>query len=150
MCSSILYITVLEPLVTHASHSNINAFAQNPFFALSTKILNIYSDAIRQNMENLILSSAKIIQQQTIQAWTNAAQSCSKALAENAMSNQQQAIKRITDANREAFEMLAWDLSPFEMQPMNGFANGFSTAANSGSKPNSVSKSKRAKSKRVK
>jgi hypothetical protein len=47
--------------VTHASTSNTNAFAQNPFFALSTKMLNIYSDAIRQNMENLTVSSAKII-----------------------------------------------------------------------------------------
>lgn len=126
-------------MTTASSSSNTNAFAQNPFFALSTKIVNIYSDTIRQNMENLTVSSAKIIQQQTIQAWTNAAQSCSKALAENAMSSQQQAIERINDANQKAFGILSWDLSPFNMQPITGFANWFPTATNS------ISKSKRVK-----
>lgn len=108
--------------MTNASPST-NVFAQNPFLALSTKIVNVYSEAIRQNMEYLSVSSARIIQEQTIKAWTNAAQSCSKALAENAMSSQQQAIERIADANRKAFGILAWDLSPFKMQPMAGFAN---------------------------
>jgi len=133
-------MTVLETLVTTASSfSNTNAFTQNPFFALSTKIANVYSDAIRQNMENLTVSAARIIQQQTIQAWTNAAQSCGKALAENAMSSQQQAIERITDANRKAFGIFGWELSPFKMQPMAGFANWLPTTTKT------VSKSKRVK-----
>jgi chaperonin GroEL (HSP60 family) len=133
-------ITVLETFVSNpSSFSSTNVFAQNPFFALSTKIADIYSDAIRQNMEKLTVSSAKIIQQQTIQAWTNAAQSCSKALAENAMSSQQQAIERITDANRKAFGIFGWDLSSFKLQPMTGFANGFATTTKY------VSKSKRVK-----
>jgi hypothetical protein len=64
-------MTVMEPLVTYApSSSNTNALSQNPFFALSTKIAKVYGDALRQNMEHLTVSSAKIIQQQTIQAWT--------------------------------------------------------------------------------
>jgi predicted exporter len=104
--------------VINASYTDTNVLAQNPFFTLATKITNVYSDAIRKNMEDLTVSSAKVIQEQTIQAWTNAVQSCSKALAENAMSNQQQAIERITEANQKAFGMLAVDLSPFKMQPM--------------------------------
>jgi hypothetical protein len=116
---SILFITVLDSLVTNASSAtDTNVLAQNPVFTFATKILNVYSGAIRQNMEDLTVSSAKIIQEQTIQAWTNAAQSCSKALAENAMSNQRQAIERIIEANQKAFGILAVDLSPFKMQPM--------------------------------
>lgn len=107
--------------MTNAASANV--FSQNPYFALSNKILNVYSEAIRQNMEYLSVSSARIIQEQAIKTWTNAAQSCSKALAENAMSSQQKAIERIADANRKAFGMLAWDFSPFKMQPMAGFAN---------------------------
>ena len=109
-------------LVTDASPS-INVFAQNPFLALSTKIVNVYSEAIRQNMEYLSISSARIIQEQTIKAWTNAAQSCSAALAENAMFSQQQAVERLVDANRKVFEILAGDLSAFRMQPVTGFSN---------------------------
>jgi hypothetical protein len=136
----------MEPLVTTASSfSNTNAFAQNPFFTLSTKIVTLYSDAIRQNMENLTVSSAKIIQQQTIQAWTNVAQSCSKALAQNALSSQRQAIERITETNRKTFGILGWDLNPFKMQPMTGFANWFPAAPNSVSQSKSVSKTKRVK-----
>lgn len=106
--------------MTNAARST-NVFEQNPFLSLSTKILTIYSEAIRQNMEYLSVSSARIIQEQAIKAWTNAAQSCSKALAANAMSSQQQSMERIADANRKAFGALALDLSPFKMQP--GFAN---------------------------
>ncbi len=119
-----------------------NVFSQNPFLALSTKIVNVYSEAIRQNLENLTVSSANIIQQQTIQAWTNAAQSCSQALTKNAISSQQQAIERITDANRKAFGMLALDLSPFKMQPMTGLADWFTSIPDS---PSAKSKSKRVK-----
>lgn len=108
--------------MTNASPSP-NVFSQNPFFALTTKIVNVYGEAIRQNMEYLSVSSARIIQEQSIKAWTNATQSCSKALAENAMSSQQQAIARIVDANRKAFGILASDLSPFKMQPMTEFTN---------------------------
>ncbi|HJV73847.1 MAG TPA: hypothetical protein VJ654_06480 [Noviherbaspirillum sp.] len=108
--------------MTNASPSP-NVFSQNPFFALTTKIANVYGEAIRQNMEYLSVSSARIIQEQTIKAWTNATQSCSEALAENAMSSQQQAIERIVDAHRKAFGILASDLSPFKMQPLTGFAN---------------------------
>ena len=102
-----------------------DVFSQNPFFALSTKILNIYAEAIRQNMEAMSISSVKIIQEQTIKAWSDAMQSCSKALAENAMSRQQPAIDRIADANRETFRVVLGDLSPFKIQPMAGVANWF-------------------------
>lgn len=105
-------------MIHTSSFTDTNAFTQNPFFGLATKITNVYSDAIRKNMEDLAVSSAKVIQEQTIQAWTSAAQSCSKALAENAISNQQQAIERIIEAHQKVFGILAVDLSPFKMQPM--------------------------------
>lgn len=110
---------------------------------MSTKILNIYSEAIRQNIEYLSVSSARIIQEQTVKAWTDVAQSCSKALAANAVSSQQQAMERIADANRKAFGALASDFSPFKMQPTPGFANWLPDM------PGAPSSSK-AKSKRVK
>jgi polyhydroxyalkanoate synthesis regulator protein len=114
--------TILETLVTNASPA-INVFSQNPFLALSTKIANVYGEALQQHMAYLSASSARIIQEQAVMAWTQAAQSCSKALAENALASQQQAIARIADANRKAFGMLASDFSPFKMQPMAGFTN---------------------------
>lgn len=98
-----------------------NALAQNPFFAMSSKILALYTDAMQQNMQHLTESSAKIIQEQTTKAWTEAAQSCSKALAANAMSSQQQAIQRMTEANQKAFGMMGWGMNPFDMQPMTRF-----------------------------
>lgn len=105
------------------SNTDTHVLAQNPFFTLATEIVHVYSDAVRQNMEDLTVSSAKILQEQTMQAWTNAAQSCSKALAENAMSNQQRAIERITEANQHVFRILAEGLSPLKMQPIAGLAN---------------------------
>lgn len=114
-----------------------NVFVQNPFLALSTKIVGVYSEAIRQNMEYLSVSSARIIQEQAIKAWTDAVQSCSKALAENAMSSQQQAMERIADANRTAFEMLASGFSPFKMPPMAGLAEWFPAMPDAASMSNS-------------
>ena len=124
--------------MTTASPST-TVFAQNPFLAVSTKIANVYSEAIRQNMQYLTVSSARIIQEQTVKAWTNAAQSCTKALAENVMSSQQKALERMTDANQKAFGILAWDLSPFKMQPMNAFTSWFPamTDMTASSKPTS-------------
>jgi hypothetical protein len=116
--------------LTNASFINdndTNVLPQHPFFNLATNIFNVYSDAVRQNVEELTVSSAKIIQEQTIRAWTNAAQSCSKALAKNAMFSQQQSIERIIEANKKAFGIFAVDLSPFKMQPMAGVANWLPT-----------------------
>lgn len=126
--------------MTNASAA-ANVFAQHPFLTLSTKIVNVYSEAIRQNMEYLSVSSARIIQGQAIKAWTDAVQSCSKALAENAMSSQQQAMERIAEANRKAFEMLASDFSPFKMAPMAGLADWFPAVPDAAS----TSKSRRAR-----
>jgi len=131
--------------------NDTNVLAQNPFMNSATKIMNVYSDAVRQNMEGLIVSSAKIIQSETIRAWTSAAQSCSKALAENAMSSQQQALERIIEANKEVFGIFGMDLSPFKMQPMAGVADWLPTAAKRpSSKPGKVDKVRNAKSSSLK
>jgi hypothetical protein len=113
-----------------SSFTDTNVVLQNPFLALSTRILNVYSDAFRQNMENLTASSARIIQEETMRAWNDAVQSCTKALAKNAMSSQQRAMERINEANQKAFGILVTDFSPFKMQPMAGVANWMPPMAN--------------------
>lgn len=134
---SIYYRT--GPLVTTVSPST-NLLAQNPFLVVSTKIANVYGEAIRQNMEYLTVSSARIIQEQTIKAWADAAQSCSKALAANVMSSQQKALERMADANQKAFGILAWDMSPFKMQPMNAFTSWFPAMTNTAAPSKSTSR----------
>jgi hypothetical protein len=93
-----------------------NVLAQNPFFSLSTKVANIYGDAIRKNLEELTVSSTKIVQEQAIQAWTNAAQSCTKALVQNAMSHHQQALDRIAKANQRVFEVFTTNFTSLNFQ----------------------------------
>ncbi|OWW19941.1 hypothetical protein AYR66_10940 [Noviherbaspirillum denitrificans] len=90
-------------------------------------------------MEYLTVSSARIIQEQTIKAWVEAAQACSQALAENAMSSQQKALERIADANQKAFGILAGGPSSVQLQPMNPFASWFPAMPNKAAPAKSTS-----------
>lgn len=83
------------------------ALTQNPFFDLYLKIAKVYADAMRQNIEHLVISSTNIVQDQAIQAWTKAAKSCTEALVQNAVSSQEQAIGRISEANHKVFEIMS-------------------------------------------
>jgi hypothetical protein len=82
------------------------AFSKNPAFNLSSQIANIYFDAMRQNVEQMTISTVKIMQEQAIVAWTRAVQSCAQALAENAAMVQEQALERWMRANQKVFELL--------------------------------------------
>jgi hypothetical protein len=105
--------------VTKANHMNLasadipyaDALAKNPFFALSSMIASVYVDAMRQNIEQLAVSSTRIMQEQGIQAWTKAAQSCTEALVHNAVTTQEQALGRITRANQKVFEIVSNGMS---------------------------------------
>jgi hypothetical protein len=79
---------------------------QAPFFGLWSDVAGLYRDAMRANAQQLLLSSAGIIQQHTLRAFITASQSCADALAKNAMAVQQQSMERFADANGKAAGML--------------------------------------------
>jgi hypothetical protein len=91
-------------------NANPNAAFPNPMAApwldAWTRIASLYQDATQASMQQLLLSSANIIQEHTMRAFMAAAQSCAEALAQNAMDVQQQAIARFTDANQKAMGMM--------------------------------------------
>ena len=75
---------------------------QDAFF----RIANVYADSTRFSMEQLWLSSSKIIMQETMKAFIAASQSCTQALAANAMNVQQQSFSRLLGANQKAAEIM--------------------------------------------
>ncbi|MBW8899107.1 MAG: hypothetical protein JF619_13575 [Massilia sp.] len=77
-----------------------------PWLDAWARIASLYQDAMQASMQQLMLSSANIIQEHTLRAFMAAAQSCAEALAQNAMSVQQQAVERFTDANQKAMGMM--------------------------------------------
>jgi hypothetical protein len=77
-----------------------------PFFGLWSNVAGLYREATQANAQQLLLSSAGIIQEHTLRAFITASQSCADALAKNAMSVQQQSMERFADANGKAVGML--------------------------------------------
>jgi hypothetical protein len=77
-----------------------------PFSGLWSDVAGLYRDTMRTNMQQLMLSSAGIIQEHTLRAFITASQACADALAKNAMSVQQQSMERFADANGKAVGML--------------------------------------------
>lgn len=77
-----------------------------PLFEIWSDAAGLYRDAMRTNMQQLLLSSAGIIQEHTLRAFIAASQSCADALAKNAMAVQQQSLERFADANGKAVGML--------------------------------------------
>lgn len=73
-----------------------------PFLDLWSRIAGVYGEAMRANTQQLVLSSAAVIQEQMLRAFITASQSCADALAKNAMSVQQQSMERFADANGKA------------------------------------------------
>lgn len=73
-------------------------------------IARLYQDAAESSGRHFMLSSASIIQEHTMRAFTEAARACAQALAKNAISVQQQSVGRFMDANLKAGEMMgqAW------------------------------------------
>ena len=73
-------------------------------------IAGVYRDAVEKHTQQLVLSSARIIQEHTVRAYIAAANACADALAKNAVEVQQQSLARYTEANQKAFELMgnAW------------------------------------------
>jgi hypothetical protein len=80
--------------------------ADTPYQQVLSKIANVYADSMRANTEQLWMSSARIIQEHTMRAFMQAAQSCMEALAKNAAAVQQQSLERMAAANQKAVEIM--------------------------------------------
>lgn len=70
-----------------------------PFFKLWSGVAGVYGEAMTANTQQLLQSSAGIIQEQMLRAFINASQSCADALAKNAMAVQRQSMERLAEAN---------------------------------------------------
>jgi len=77
-----------------------------PFLKLWSNVAGVYGDAMRANTQQLLLSSAAVIQEQMLRAYITASQSCAEALAKNAMAVQRQSMERVAEANGKVAGML--------------------------------------------
>jgi len=77
-----------------------------PWLDAWARVASMYQEATQACMQQLLLSSAQIIQEHMLRAFVAAAQSCAEALAQNAMNVQQQAVERFSDANQKAMGMM--------------------------------------------
>lgn len=77
-----------------------------PFQDAFLKIASVYADSTRASMEQLWISSSKIVMEETIKACMAASQSCLEALSKNAMAVQQQSVGRLINANQKAVEIM--------------------------------------------
>lgn len=78
-----------------------------PLFDTWSRVAGLYRDATQASTQQMMLSSARIIQEHTLRAFISAAQACADALAKNAMAVQQQALERYIDANGKAAGMMS-------------------------------------------
>jgi hypothetical protein len=78
----------------------------SPLFDTWGHVAGLYQEAAQASMQQLLFSSANIIQEHTLRAFMAAAQSCADALAKNALSVQQQSLARFADANQKAMGMM--------------------------------------------
>ncbi|WP_306394715.1 hypothetical protein [Telluria beijingensis] len=77
-----------------------------PYQDTFLKIANVYADSTRASMEQLWISSSRIIMEETIKAFIAASQSCAEALTRNAVAVQQQSFGRLINANQKAVELM--------------------------------------------
>jgi len=70
------------------------------------RIGGLYRDAMQTSTQQLMLSSAGIVQDQAMRAFMAASQASAEALAKNAMSVQRQHLERLVDANWKAAGMM--------------------------------------------
>jgi len=91
-----------------AANVQLNAL---PYQDAWSKIANVYADSARANMEQLWVSSSKIIIEETTKAMMAASQSCMEALSRNAVSVQQQSFNRLIGANQKAFEIMSQNMT---------------------------------------
>ncbi|MES2757281.1 MAG: hypothetical protein V4693_07890 [Pseudomonadota bacterium] len=80
---------------------------QNPLIDMFTRINTMYSDTFQADASQLVISSARIIQDHTLQALMKASQDCMAALTQNAASIQQQSMAHLGNANLKAVEIMS-------------------------------------------
>jgi hypothetical protein len=78
----------------------------HPLFDTWFRIGGLYRDAMQTSAQQLMLSSAGIVQDQTVRAFTAASQASAEALAKNAMNVQRQYLERLVEANWKAVGMM--------------------------------------------
>ena len=89
-----------------------------PFLTRWSNLAGVYGDVRRANTQQLLQSSAAIVQEQMLRAFISATQSCAEALAKNAVSVQQRSMERFADANGKAVGMLGQALTQAWMGSM--------------------------------
>lgn len=82
------------------------ASTASPIFKAWSDVASLYRDALGANTQQMVLSSARIIQEHTLRAFMSASQACADALAKNALSVQQDSMARLLDANGKAAGMM--------------------------------------------
>ncbi len=95
--------------------------ANNPLFDMFTKISGVYTESFQADASQLFMSSARIIQEHSMQALMKASQDCIAALTQNAASIQQQSVAHLGCANQKAVEIMAGTLA-------NAMSAGFNPA----------------------
>lgn len=78
-----------------------------PFFDTWSNVAGLYRNVMQESSQQLLTSSARIVQEHTMRAFISAAQACSDALAKNALSVQQQSMGRLLDANQKAMGVMS-------------------------------------------
>lgn len=89
-----------------------------PVFKAWSDVASLYRDALGANTQQLVLSSARIIQEHTLRAFMSASQACAEALAKNAMAVQQESTARWMDANGKAAGMMGTAFTQAWVQSM--------------------------------
>jgi hypothetical protein len=89
---------------TMSAYPNVTfpSITTTPFFTTWSSVTGLYKDAMQANTQQLLQSSASIIQEHTLRAFIAASQACADALAKNALVVQQQSLGRFVDANQKA------------------------------------------------
>jgi hypothetical protein len=70
------------------------------------RIGGLYRDAVQTSTQQLMQSSAGIVQDQAMRAFMTASQASAEALAKNAMGVQRQFLERLVEANWKAAGMM--------------------------------------------
>ena len=89
-----------------------------PFLALWSNAAGVYGEVMRANTQQLLFSSAAVIQEQMLRAFISASQSCADALAKNAMVVQRQSMERCADANGKGVGLMGHALTQVWMESM--------------------------------
>jgi len=93
-------------LTISANPGSVYSTMSMPFVGMWSDMTGLYREVIQTNTEHMLLSSARVIQEQMLRAFITAAQSCADALAKNAFSVQQQSMERFAEANGKAVGLM--------------------------------------------